>query len=118
MVLMTTHVQQELAGQRTLWTPLVDGAVGHPSASAQPTPLSRRWSQRSQAERREHVDLRVTFRGTSEALYMVTARGAKGLFSGHDAIHDVMREVIMGESYYRDDAYLCAPALWTARQER
>nr|CRY97679.1 hypothetical protein [uncultured prokaryote] len=111
---MTAHVNQELAGQRTLWTPLPDDAIGHPQASAAPNPLSRRWSQRSQAERREHVTLRVTYRGTSEALYMVSARGAKGLFTGHDAIHDVMREVIMGEAYYREDSYLCSPALWTA----
>nr|CRY97664.1 hypothetical protein [uncultured prokaryote] len=97
---MSYHVEDEPAGQDTLWVSEPDRFPEKSPGTMAKGPLTRRWSQRHEVDPRQHLDLRVTYRGTSEALYMVTARGTRGLFTGHVAIHDIAREVTMGERYY------------------
>lgn len=88
--------------QSTEWG-LVDAPMRQrPNTKPSDPRLSTRWAHRHQANQREAVSLRICWRGGSEPLYMVTARGAMGLFSAHDYLHDVMREVQTGEQWYWD----------------
>jgi hypothetical protein len=53
----------------------------------------RRWYHLRARDPREWQTLTIKYRGGAEAWYEVSARGERGRFPGHRALHDVMEEI-------------------------
>jgi len=53
----------------------------------------RRWHGLTRRPKESQLTLTVTYKGGSEAWWLVQARGRSGVFPGYRAIHDVMAEI-------------------------
>lgn len=76
----------------TTWTAEVDKLRGRPAGRAR-APKAPRWSSLRPRPLTKKLTIQVTYRGGSEAWWLVEARGSRGAFPGHMCLHDVMREV-------------------------
>ena len=76
----------------TTWVGEVDKLRGTPAGRAR-VPKAPRWSHLTRRPLNKKLTIQVTYRGGSEAWWLVEARGSHGAFPGHMCLHDVIREV-------------------------
>lgn len=101
---MTHHLVTHPNHQRSaVWQAVLERESYNQAVRAMPGPLRTRWAQRSEADPRQRTTLDITLRGGDDLTYMVTARGARGLFSGVTDLHTVLREIHTGERWYWAD---------------
>lgn len=77
----------------TTWTPKVDRMRRTPAGRATSPQAPSRWYKVGRRDPKRPLDIKITYRGGSEAWWLVEARGRHGVFPGHMALHDVMREI-------------------------
>ena len=66
-------------------------------------PKAPRWFHLRRRDPRDALTIRITYRGGSEAWYLIEARGSRGAFSGVTALHDVMQQINEGSSARRTE---------------
>ena len=64
-----------------------------PAGRATSPKAPSRWFGLKRRDPKLALDIKIKYRGGSEAWYLVEARGRAGVFPGHLCIHDVMREI-------------------------
>lgn len=74
--------------------------AGHSTARAK----RGRWHRFPQWPRTRALTLTVAYRGGPESWWLVTARGEHGVFPGHLALEDVMRQVLNEKDFGEDPA--------------
>lgn len=90
---MATDKQANTSSASTTWvwkkTKLKEPRREGQHSSAKP----RRFGGLSRRDRSRRLTLTISYKGGSEAWWLVEARGRTAVFPGHRALHDVMREV-------------------------
>nr|CRY97709.1 hypothetical protein [uncultured prokaryote] len=89
--------------QSTVWEHVADHRRLNDGGLTANAHLKHRWSQRHKVNPRENLHMTISYRGGSEPLYLVKARGSMALFAAHDYIHDVVSEVTKGEEWYWEE---------------
>jgi len=64
----------------------------------------RRWWSLGRRDPRKKQTIEVHYEGGPECWYEIRARGRSGKFPGYVALHDIMREIDEGRTWYVDDS--------------
>lgn len=90
---MTYHAKKNVSSPSTTWTARPDKLRPDPAGRATRPAKQGRFYGLGKRDRTVPLDVKIRFRGGSEAWYLVEARGRAVAFPGHLCLHDVMREV-------------------------
>lgn len=87
---MTYHLSKNSSSTSTTWVAKPDRMRGTRREGQQDVPQAPSFRKMRQRKRSDPLEVRIRYRGGSEAWWLVEARGTRQAFPGHMALHDVM----------------------------
>lgn len=91
---MAYHLKENTSSASTTWTPKVDKLRRTPRPEGQHGAAKQpRFSGLDRRNPKLKLTVQITYRGGSEAWWLIEARGRSAVFPGHMCIHDVMTEI-------------------------